>query len=232
MANTNPKQRVVIGAFIIIIGLLALIDKLNIFESLQFFQFWPTVFIAVGILKILHSKARSSILIGGGLIFVGVVLTLKQLGLLNINLWDWWPVVLIAVGAHIIFKDRGADTNSSAFLSEAEVSDDNSTLDISVVMGGNKTVSNSQNFKGGDITAIMGGVELDLRGASIQSDAVLNLWATWGGIVIKIPADWTVVNRGAAIMGGIEDKSFSAPTATKRLIITGTAIMGGVEIKN
>lgn len=232
MANTNPKQRVVIGVFIIIIGLLALIDKLNIFESLHFFQFWPTVFIAVGILKIQHSTARSSVFIGGGLIVVGVLLTLKHLGIFDINLRDWWPVILIAVGGYIIFKDRGADTTGNAFLSDELVSDDGSTLDISVVMGGNKTVSNSQNFKGGDITAIMGGVELDLRGASIQSDAVLNLWATWGGIVIKIPADWTVVNRGAAIMGGIEDKSFSVPNATKRLIITGTAIMGGVEIKN
>lgn len=232
MANTNPKQRVVIGAFIIIIGLLALIDKLNIVESLHFFQFWPTVFIAVGILKILHSTARSSMFIGGGLILVGVVLTLKHLGIIDVSLRDWWPVILIAVGAYIIFKDRGAETSSSAFLVGETVSDDNSILDISVVMGGSKTVSNSQNFKGGDITAVMGGVELDLRGASIQSEAVLNLWATWGGIVIKIPADWSVVNRSTALMGGIEDKSFSPPEATKRLIITGTAIMGGVEIKN
>jgi len=232
MANTNPKQRIFIGAFILIIGLLALIDKLNIFESVHFFQFWPTVFIAVGVLKIMHSKSRSSIFIGGGLIVFGLVMSLKHLGIIDISLRDWWPVILIAVGGYIIFKDRGIDSASSTFLSDELVSDDNSTLDISVVMGGNKTVSNSQNFKGGDITAIMGGVELDLRGASIQSDAVLNLWATWGGIVIKIPADWSVVNRGAAIMGGIEDKSFSAATANKRLIITGTAIMGGVEIKN
>lgn len=232
MANTNPKQRVVIGTFIIIIGLLALIDKMNIFESVHFFQFWPTIFIAVGILKILHSTARSSIFIGGGLIVFGVVMTLKHLGMVDINLRDWWPVILIAVGGYIIFKDRGSDGASSAFLSDALMSDDNSTLDISVVMGGNKTVSNSQDFKGGDITAIMGGVELDLRGASIQSDAVLNLWATWGGIVIKIPADWSVVNRGMALMGAMEDKTISPTVATKRLIISGTAIMGGVEIKN
>lgn len=232
MTNTNPKQRVVIGAFIIVIGLLALIDKLNIFESIHFFQFWPTIFIAVGILKILHSTARPSIFIGGGLIFFGVVMTLKHLGIVDINLRDWWPVILIAVGGYIIFKDRGSDGTSSAFLSDALMSDDNSTLDISVVMGGNKTVSNSQDFKGGDITAIMGGVELDLRGASIQSEAVLNLWATWGGIVIKIPADWSVVNRGMALMGAMEDKTISPSVAAKRLIISGTAIMGGVEIKN
>lgn len=232
MANTNPKQRVVIGAFIIVIGLLALIDKMNIFESVHFFQFWPTIFIAVGILKILHSTARSSMFIGGGLIVFGVLMTLKHLGMVDINLRDWWPVILIAVGGYIIFKDRGPEGASSAFLSDAQVSDDNSTLDISVVMGGNKTLSNSQDFKGGDITAIMGGVELDLRGASIQTEAALNLWATWGGIVIKIPADWSVVNRGMALMGAIEDKTISPSVATKRLIISGTAIMGGVEIKN
>jgi predicted membrane protein len=231
MANTNPQQRVVIGAFILIIGLIALIDKLNIFESLHFFQFWPTVFIAVGILKILHSKGRSSIFIGGGLIFVGVVLTLKHLGLLNINLWDWWPAILIAVGAYIMFKDKGRG-GSMVFGSGEQASSDNSCLDISVVMGGNKTISNSQDFKGGDITAVMGGVELDLRGASISSDAVLNLWATWGGIVIKVPEDWSVINRGTALMGAIEDKTISPSGATKRLIVTGTAIMGGVEIKN
>lgn len=232
MANTNPKQRVVIGAFILIIGLFALIDKLNIFESVNLFQFWPTLFIAVGILKILHSTARSSIFIGGGLIVFGVLMTLKHLGVFDINLRDWWPVILIAVGGYIMFKDRGTDGAGSSFLSEGRVDNDNATLDICVVMGGNKTVSNSQSFNGGDITAVMGGVELDLRGASIQSEATLNLWATWGGIVIKIPADWSVVNRGTAIMGAIEDKSSSPSEASKRLIITGMAIMGGVDIKN
>lgn len=233
MTNTNPQQRVVIGAFILMIGLLALIDKLNIFESLHFFQFWPTVFIAVGILKILHSKARSSIIIGGGLIIVGVVLTLKHLGFLHINLWDWWPAMLIAVGAYIMFKDKLQDGASSlTFGSDAQALLDNSCLDICVVMGGNKTVSSAQDFKGGDITAVMGGVELDLRGASIQSDAVLNIWATWGGIVIKVPQDWSIINRSTALMGAVEDKTMSPPVASKRLIITGTAIMGGVEIKN
>ena len=36
----------------------------------------------------------------------------------------------------------------------------------------------------------------------------------------------------AAILGGLDDKSFSSPASSKRLLITGTVIMGGVEIKN
>ena len=232
MSNTNPKQRMVIGIFILIIGLLALLEKLDVFGPVNIFHFWPVVFILVGVLKLLHSRARSSIFIGGGFILVGALLLLKQMGLIDFQLRDWWPVILIAVGGYIIFNGRKFDASSIGSSEGALALDDNSKLDISVIMAGNKTVNNSQDFKGGEITAIMGGVELDLRGASIQSEAVLNLWATWGGIVVKIPADWTVVNRCAAIMGGIEDKTIPGSTATKRLIITGTAIMGGAEIKN
>ena len=58
------------------------------------------------------------------------------------------------------------------------------------------------------------------------------MFAVWGGIVIKVPADWTVINNGMAIMAAIEDKSVPAMNAGNRLIITGHAVMGGVEIKN
>jgi hypothetical protein len=231
MKHSHSKQHIVLGGFIIALGVLALFDRLDIFHIGNIFQFWPTVFVLVGLLKIAGSKSRSSIITGGIFIAVGVVLMLNHLGIINFSWHDWWPVILIAVGISIVFKDRSGCSRKEWF-GDNQFADDGSVLDITAVMGGNKTVSNSQDFRGGELTAIMGGIELDLRAASIQNEALLNLWATWGGIVIKIPSDWVVVNRGTAIMGGIEDKSFASPTSTKRLIITGTAIMGGVEIKN
>jgi len=54
----------------------------------------------------------------------------------------------------------------------------------------------------------------------------------WGGIEIKVPEDWVVVNFGTAILGGFENKTRPLPGASKRLVVTGTAIMGGVEVKN
>lgn len=164
-------------------------------------------------------------MIGGCLIAFGFFLTLNFMGVISIQFRDWWPVILIAVGAFIIFKGKHPENVS-------ELEADKSILDITVLMGGNKTVCNAKKFKFGDITAIMGGVELDLRGADIESEAVLDLWASWGGIMIRVPAEWSVVNRGTAIMGAIEDKTSAPAVTTKRLIISGTAIMGGVEIKN
>lgn len=233
MSHSHSNKRIILGGFIIALGVLALIDRLNIFSIGNLFQFWPTVFVLIGLLKMAGSKSRSSVITGSIFIAIGVLMMLNNLGIIHFSWHDWWPVILIGVGLAIVFKDRSHKHHSSdAFLEGEKLNNDNSVLDITAVMGGNKTVNNSLDFKGGELTAIMGGVELDLRAASIQSEAVLNLWATWGGILLKVPGDWVVVNRCTAIMGGIEDKSFSSPASTKRLIITGTVIMGGVEIKN
>jgi hypothetical protein len=99
-------------------------------------------------------------------------------------------------------------------------------------MSGNQGKNSSLDFRGGEITAIMGGVELDLRGATIQSEAVLNVFSVWGGIVLRVPNDWTIVNNGIAIMAGIDDQTVPAMNSGKRLIVKGYAIMAGVEIKN
>ncbi len=233
MGHSHSKQRIILGGFLVTVGILALLDKLGILSIGNLLQFWPILFVLIGIMKIANSRAPSSLVMGGSFIVLGIVMMLSHLGVFHFTWRDLWPILLIGVGHTIMFKNCSHDRNPQNDLSSGNgAASDNSVLDITAVMGGNKTVNNSHDFKGGELTAIMGGIELDLRSASIQSEAVLNLWATWGGIALKIPADWVVINRCTAIMGGIEDKSFPSPTSTKRLIITGTAIMGGVEIKN
>jgi predicted membrane protein len=101
-------------------------------------------------------------------------------------------------------------------------------------MSGVRRTLTSQDFKGGQLTAIMGGCEVDLRHASISGGtAVLDLFAFWGGIDIKVPQDWRVVVEGTPFLGGFEDKTLQQPgDASKRLVIRGTVIMGGAEITN
>jgi hypothetical protein len=232
MKNRNSQQRLIIGTFILIIGVIAMIGNLNIFDTRQILQFWPTIFIVLGTLKITQSRNRSSMTIGFGLIIWGSILTLNHLELIHVEIRELWPLLLIFFGISTIAKTTD-QTNHSGLLGLAEGGADiDRKIDITAIMSGNKSSNTSQNFVGGDITAIMGGVELDLRGASIEGDAVLNVWATWGGIEIKVPADWLIINNGFGIMGGLEDKSVPAMDAKKRLIITGYAIMGGVQIKN
>ena len=235
MKNVNPQQRLILGAFIIVLGALALLDNLQIFNTRDLIQFWPTVFIVAGAIKLSQANTRSGYIIGGGLIAAGTIITLNRIGIIHFRMRDWWPVFMIAGGLVVIFKDKANDIfrglNSSTMNNNVTTSSD-THLDIVAIMSGHQGNIASSDFRGGAITAIMGGAELDLRNAVIQTEAVLNVTAFWGGITLKIPSDWTVVNNGFAFLGGIDDSSVPSMSANKRLIITGTAVMGGVEIKN
>ena len=69
------------------------------------------------------------------------------------------------------------------------------------------------------------------RASTANGEAIIDVFAMWGGIEIKVPPDWAVSNQAMAIMGGIEDKSQATSDARQRLVIRGFALMGGVEIK-
>ncbi len=110
--------------------------------------------------------------------------------------------------------------------------DDDSIIEVTAILGGYVRRVSSQRFRGGDINVIMAGCEIDLRQASIEGEAVLNVFALCGGVTIKIPPDWSVVLQGTPILGGFEEKTIVPPNQNKRLYVTGYAIMGGLEIRN
>jgi len=100
------------------------------------------------------------------------------------------------------------------------------------VLGGVEKVNNSQSFRRGEATAFMGGVNLDLRDATMEgSEATIDVTAVMGGIDLRVPTGWTVVNHVTPVMGGVEDHTRSGD-GEKRLIIEGAVVMGGLTIKN
>ncbi|MFZ6767900.1 LiaI-LiaF-like domain-containing protein [Undibacterium sp. Di26W] len=228
MNNNNAQGRILVGAMLLIFGTLALLDNLDIFNTRDIFHFWPTVFIIIGVLKISKSDSTAGYIIGGGFIILGSMLTLQYMGIIHFRMRDLWPIFLIFAGLMVIFKGKLGDKDRYL---NGQVNQD-SVCNIVAVMSGNKLQNSSQDFKGGEINAVMGGVELDLRQASIQSEATLNVFAMWGGIELKVPNDWTVISHGSPILGGFEDKTVPPMLTAKKLYIKGYAIMGGVEVKN
>jgi hypothetical protein len=103
------------------------------------------------------------------------------------------------------------------------------------VFGGVERHISAQDFHGAQCTAVFGACKIDLRDAQMQgNEATLETYAVFGGVEIRIPEDWEVVNRSTAIFGGIGDQRRHAPTGpdTKTLILEGAAVFGGVQIKN
>ena len=92
----------------------------------------------------------------------------------------------------------------------------------------------SRPFRGADLTAVMGGIKLDLADARMEGDsATVEVFAFWGGIEIYVPPDWTVTSKVTTLLGGFIDKR--RPTSvvpTKTLIVRGMIVMSGIEVKN
>jgi predicted membrane protein len=231
--NPNRDQtRIVFGTFVLIIGVLALADNLFQINTRQIIQFWPAVFVAVGSIKISQTRQSGGYIFGTVLITLGVLMTLSNIGLISFHLRDWWPVFLIGAGVGMIYRGSMRKKFDAFQLRVDGTVDTGSDLNAVAVMSGNKLTVVSQSFRQGEATAIMGGVEIDFRRASMQTEAQLRVFAVWGGIELKVPSDWSVECRAMALMGGIEDKTIPAAQTTKRLVIDGFVMMGGVVVKN
>ncbi len=224
-----PSQ-VLVGILVAGMGLLFLLDNLNIFDFHRAVAFWPAAFILFGAIKLLDTRSPNGALVGGVLIAVGVVLTINRLGFMHINVRVLWPLLLIGLGGAVIYRAVTGRRLLGMNSKDAEASDE--VVDITAILGGFDRRITTPNFRGGEVTAVMGGCMLDLRGSSIEGEAVLNVFAMMGGITLKVPPDWTVALNGTPIMGGFDEKTIAPPHNGKRLVIRGYAIMGGVEVRN
>ncbi len=123
--------------------------------------------------------------------------------------------------------------NFDPFSDRSPRQDHASRIDTSVVLSGAVLRNDSGAFQGGEITVTLGGLEIDLRQATMAGhEVVLNVFVLFGGAVITVPPDWAVEVRGVPVLGGIEDKRIPPRAPTQRLVIEGYVIMGGFEIKN
>ena len=233
----RQRSRVIFGVFIIVVGLFALLDNLHLFDSHLVQPFWPLVFVALGALKMSQGQTSHHYVSGGLLMLLGAGLTLQNLGLIHLQMRDLWPVVLIFVGLNVLTRGfrRGTDGQPLPRPRPGrrdERFEHGASIDASAMMSGIVLKNDSQEFAGGEINAVMGAVEIDLRQAAIATEAVLHLSVIMGGVEIRVPREWSVSVNGTPMLGGIEDKTAPPMTPGKRLIIEGSVIMGGVEITN
>jgi hypothetical protein len=107
---------------------------------------------------------------------------------------------------------------------------------LAAVTQGIELQSRAAAFRGGSARAIMGGIELDLRDATLDpGGAHLDVQAILGGVDIVIPEDWRVrVTAKRATLGGIDyPPTMDAMADDERpvLDLSLRATLGGVAIK-
>ncbi len=221
--------QVILGLCIIVFGVSLTFDNLGWVDASRILRFWPLAIVAVGLTKIVQSATTSGRVLGAFLILVGLALLGDVLDILEV--WAWWPIGLIVLGLVIISRAFGSSKRQTGQLPGVPAAADSVLSEFAFWSGVQRKVT-SPAFRHADLTAVMGGIEIDLRQAGTAGgECVIDVFAMWGGIEIRVPPDWAVSNQIVPIMGGAEDKSTGTQASQNRLILRGVAIMGGVEIK-
>jgi hypothetical protein len=237
--------RLLIGAFLVLIGLLLALDQLGWVEADHLMRFWPVLVVLYGF-GILQRGGRG-VVYGTIVVLIGSWLLLNTLHLLTLAPWQFlWPLILVVVGARIVmrsgtprsrsappppFAGYASPTNPAPQAGSPHVSDHISMFGM---MGGTKQRVSGVVFRSADMSSLMGSCELDLRDALLGAEgtAYVEVFSLMGGNHIFVPPSWKVIVQVTPIMGGVEDKSRPVMGGNQFLYVRGTVLMGGVEISN
>jgi len=225
--------RFVLGLAAIALGVIFLGDSLGFFEARELLRsFWPLAFVAIGVAVLTQRHGRGTSRFWGLVwVIAGLWIYAHQRRWIDLEFWDvFMPGVLVLIGGSLVWRSlAGSPPRRPGVAAEGDA-----TVCSFAVMSGYELRSTSSAFRGADLGAVMGGVTLDLTQAKLAAEeAVIDVFAWWGGIEIRVPPDWSVVSKVMPLMAGYEDKTRpSTATPTHRLLIRGIVVMGGVEVKN
>ncbi len=100
------------------------------------------------------------------------------------------------------------------------------------IFSGQEIKYDFQSFEGGNLTALFGGIDCDLKNAILGEELYINVFVAFGGVDIFLPDDVDVEISSHCLFGGVSDKREKISTPFKtRVHINVNCAFGGVDIK-
>jgi predicted membrane protein len=254
-----PTGRVLLGLLIIALGVLFTLDNLGVVSAGEILRWWPAALLLYGVARLTGFCCRQGAVRGAIYTIAGAVLLLHEADLIKRNPWDFWPVVLIVIGATMMTRalqrastrdalsassaggggvagagPGGEPTSGQPGPGRSAANDYSPGFHTIAFWSGVERKILSQQLRHGEVTAFMGGLTLDLRGARLaEGTATIDLVVLMGGVDLYVPPTWKVSVETVTLLGGFEDASRApAGEASGHLILKGVVLMGGVDVKN
>ncbi len=232
--SQETNKRLVLAGFLIIIGIVLVLDNFNLVPFLPYWLFsWPMILVLIGIFILLTRRA-----VFPAIIFIGIGLFFLAPDIFSLYIdrfWDLWPLILIFIGMALLIRNRLP--RYAGHRRSAENEDEMDLIDEVSIFGGGEKIITSQQFKGGKITNIFGGTEINLLNAKLATGtSYIDIFNLFGGSTLIVPSDWNVRVDMVAIFGGFSDKrQYKKEDVGKtepELYIKGLTLFGGGEIKS
>lgn len=222
-ARAQPKGRLALGVALIAVGLVLTLDQAGILDTRGLGRWWPLFLIGIGYVKFRQPLEDGQRALGAALLFLGGVFQLLSI----LAMGSAWPLLLVGIGVFLLWRAAEPARTPVPPADSPFVSD-------MVLIGHLKRTHRATELRGGHVTAVLGGVELDLRNVRLASgSAHLDVFAFWGGIEVKVPPGWTVDAHVVPIMAGFENKTQPAPAGSgETLVLRGHVVMGAIVVGN
>lgn len=227
------EARIGFGILLVAVGSLFLLRNFNIipYEIERYIFNWKMLLIGIGVISLITNEHKVP---GVIMIAIGSFFLLPEVFDLHFRFRQlFWPVIIVVIGFLIIFR-RGTPAQRHSFNKEG-INTDDLIDEVNIFGGGEKRIT-SKNFKGGKITNIFGGSNLDFTEAKLaEGSHVIDIVAIFGGSKFIVPADWTVKSDVVAIFGGFSDKRKNLVRTNgdeKTIVFKGVVIFGGGEIQS
>jgi predicted membrane protein len=255
MSRSGVSAVSLIGVALVALGAMFLLENSGLLgpDASIVATYWPVLLIAGGLWGILMGGLRFRVW-PSILLALGVVFLLSNLGLLSWAGGLLWPAVLIILGLALLSRRRfsARRRQRDVFASEPETAEvlegrrsrrpeesgDRSRrrkFQAGHFFSGGREQVTSQDFQGGEVSAVFGSMELDLREASLaDGEAVLEATVVFGGLELRVPREWRVTIETTTLFGGTEIKrSQPDPSeAVGELTVISTMVFGGIEVKD
>ena len=225
MAITATAQRITIGLALITAGVLFLVSQLG---GEPFGQTWPVILIVVGASNFLM-KPRSW-LFSGGLTIAGAILLLGTMNVLEVSMGILWPALLLGLGVVVLFGGSRRRSRESR-RQKAKCATGTPDLNVSAIFSGGEHRSGNDVIRTGQVSAIFGTAEVDLRGTTLAEDAAtIEATALFGSLRLRVPNDWAVDVQTTNMFGSFESKRAQPADPKARLSILATSTFGSIEL--
>lgn len=219
-----------IGFILILLGVGFVLDQTGVIIFRDVIgTYWPVIVILIGLSQTLRKNA--AYVWGAVLILAGVLFQLRELDMLPVSFGALlWPCIIIIVGLALLLPRRRYEAGRREMMDGAD------SIRHTAAFSGVDAHCDSQSFKGGSVSAVFGGADIDLTGAQLDpGGAYMELSAAFGGIDIRVPRDWQVHITGVPIFGGWDAKVEHRAGKNSEepvLHVHCTAIFGGIDIKH
>ena len=221
----------IIALFLISIGVLLILDNLNLIDIRQVYDyFWPAALILFGLSLLVRNRQLQ--IFGLIVLTIGVLTLLDELGYLRLTfdqiMMYFWPGLLVLLGLNLLISKQSSRPRVK---SENVRRNSSNQKEYNGFLNSMSEKIENTSFEQCSVNGVLASVDMDFSAIAFDKDQVtIEVNSVLAGVSLKLPKGIKVVMAGSPVLGEVNDRSEKNVNAAQSIKIHYTCILGSIEV--